>query len=413
MMVMRMNEKLKKLINPLIIFFFLFMIFILIDDIIGKSIVDGSIYNSYELQTDAWFRGHTYLSHDYPYLELAIYNGHFYVSFPPFPSLFLVPFYLLFSNNIPTNLISFFLFAFEFIIIYKILIEHKTRELNAILLASSFTIGSNLLSLSIDSGVWFFAQLLNNFLCILSVDAFLKKKKALTYLFLGLAVGCRPFSIIYILMFFIYFIKTDVNYENNSLFKIIVKNIVPLIPTIIIGIIYMIYNYVRFDSIFEFGHNYLPEFVNAEYGQFSIHYLLNNLKSLFFNGISFNNKLNMSFGMPFSFFIANPIFIIYFYRSIQNIIKKKDIIFLRIMIFIFTFFNIIFICLHRTLGAWQFGARYTCDILPFIFLGIIWKKNKKGEIMKLELSKFELVCIVFGIILNVFGVIIMYTNKLF
>lgn len=413
MTVMRMNEKLKKLINPLIIFFFLFMIFILIDDIIGKSIVDGSIYNSYELQTDAWFRGHTYLSHDYPYLELAIYNGHFYVSFPPFPSLFLVPFYLFFSNNIPTNLISFFLFAFEFIIIYKILIEHKTRELNAILLASSFTIGSNLLSLSIDSGVWFFAQLLNNFFCILSVDAFLKKKKALTYLFLGLAVGCRPFSIIYILMFFIYFIKTDVNYENNSLFKKVVKNIVPLIPTIIIGIIYMIYNYVRFDSIFEFGHNYLPEFVNAEYGQFSIHYLLNNLKSLFFNGISFNNKLNMSFGMPFSFFIANPIFIIYFYRSIQNIIKKKDKSFLRIMIFIFTFFNIIFICLHRTLGAWQFGARYTCDILPFIFLGIIWKKNKKGEIMKLELSKFELVCIVFGIILNVFGVIIMYTNKLF
>ena len=106
MMVMRMNEKLKKLINPLIIFFFLFMIFILIDDIIGKSIVDGSIYNSYELQTDAWFRGHTYLSHDYPYLELAIYNGHFYVSFPPFPSLFFIPFYLFFSNNIPTNLIS-------------------------------------------------------------------------------------------------------------------------------------------------------------------------------------------------------------------------------------------------------------------------------------------------------------------
>lgn len=405
-----MRKKLKKYINPLIIFFFIFMIFILIDDITGKSILEGSVYNSYELQVDAWFNGHTYLPHDYSYLELAIYNGHYYVSFPPFPSVFLVPFYVIFFHNIPTNLISFFLFAFEFIVIYKILKSHNVEELNAILLASAFTIGSNILSLAIDSGVWFFAQLLNSFLCFLSVDAFLKKKKMLTYLFLGLAVGCRPFSLIYIIMFFIYFIISD-DYEKN-ISKKIIQNIIPLIPTMIIGIMYMTYNYIRFDNIFEFGHNYLSEFVNAKYGQFSIHYLIGNLKNLFFNGITFDNKLKTSFGMPFSFLVANPIFIVYIFKSIKNI-KEKNTSMLRILIFIFTLLNIIFICLHRTLGAWQFGARYTCDVLPFIFLGLIWQKNKKDNILKIKLSKFEIVCIVFGIILNVFGTILMYTDKLF
>ena len=403
-------EKIKKIINPLIIFLLIFIMFLMLDDILGKSILEGSVYKSYELQVEAWFNGHTYLAHDYSYLELAIYNGHYYVSFPPFPSVFLVPFYIIFSNDIPANLISFFLFSFEFVIIYKLLKEHKTSEINSIPLASSITIGSNLLSLSIDSGVWFFAQLMNNLLCILSINAFVKKKKTLSYLFLGLAVGCRPFSAIYILMFFIYYIITE---NDKKLSKRIIDNIVPLIPTMFIGIAYMIYNYIRFDNIFEFGHNYLPEFINAEYGQFSFHYLFDNLKSLFFNRISFDRRLNISFGMPFSFLIANPIFIVYYFRSIKNIIKERKINYFRILIFIFTFLNIILICMHRTLGAWQFGARYTCDILPFILLGIVWKTNRKGEIEKTELNLFEIVCIIIGVILNIFGVILMYTNNLY
>ena len=43
----------------------------------------------------------------------------------------------------------------------------------------------------------------------------------------------------------------------------------------------MILNYARFGSIFEFGHNYLPEFTEAENGQFSLQYALDNLPSLF------------------------------------------------------------------------------------------------------------------------------------
>ena len=42
----------------------------------------------------------------------------------------------------------------------------------------------------------------------------------------------------------------------------------PLIPAMIIAIMYMYYNYIRFGNIFEFGHNYLPEFLEAEYKEF-------------------------------------------------------------------------------------------------------------------------------------------------
>lgn len=404
-----MYKIIKEIVNIIIIIFLLFVVFLFIDNIIGKSVLDNTIYNSYELQVRAWFNGHTYLDHNYSYLELAIYNGHYYVSFPPFPSVFLLPFVLFFSNNMPTNFISFILFSTEFIVIYEMLKKHNTSEVNSLLLASSFTIGSNLLSLSIDSGVWFIAQLLNNLLCVLSINAFLNNRKVVLYILLGLAVGCRPFSIIYIFMFFIYYMVS----EKECLSKRLFNNVKVLIPTVIIGIMYMIYNYIRFDNIFEFGHNYLPEFIEAEYGQFSFHYLWNNLKCLFFNDVSLNEKLNMTFNMPFCFLIANPIFLVYIFKSIKNVKDRIMTSRLRILILIFTFLNIILICLHRTLGAWQFGARYTCDILPFILLGIIWKKNKEGNIEPVTLNRFDICCIIFGVIINLFGTILMYTNKLF
>lgn len=400
-----MRDFFKKNSNIIITIFFLFLLFIFLDDIIGKSIIDNSAYNSYELQARAWLNGRTYLDHNYEYLELAIYNGNYYVSFPPFPSVVLLPFVIIFKDSIPTNLIAFVILAIEIVTIYKIVKRYKNSDFIAIMLALGFTIGTNILSLSVDSGVWFIAQLLNNCLCILAINAFLKDKKTLVYFFLALAVGCRPFTAIYMIMFFLYYLIKE---RDKKIIKRLLDNIKPLIPAIIVAIIYMTYNYIRFDNILEFGHNYLPEFVNSEYGQFSIHYLLPNLNQLFFNIIRIDKGLNLSFSKPFCFIIANPVIIMYIYHSIKNILKTKKINYLRLMIFIAIFINIVFICLHKTLGGWQFGARYTCDFLPFIFLAIMLFKGEKNE--KLKIDKFEISCMIFGILLNVFGTIIMYNN---
>ena len=43
-------------------------------------------YNSYLLQTLSWLEGRLDLGQNYEWLELAIYNGKYFVSFPPFPS---------------------------------------------------------------------------------------------------------------------------------------------------------------------------------------------------------------------------------------------------------------------------------------------------------------------------------------
>ena len=399
-----MKNFIKKNSNIIITIFFLFIMFLLIYSIIGRSIIKSSIYNSYELQARAWLDGRTYLDHNYPYLELAIYNGKYFVSFPPLPSVVILPFVIIFQNNIPTNLIAFTIFAMQLLVVYKILKRYKNNDAIAITLACAVTIGTNMFSLAFDSGVWFIAQLINNLLCFLAIDFFLKDKKALTYLFLALAVGCRPFSAVYMVMFFVYYLIKE---KDVKFYKRLLNNIKPLIPAMIVAIIYMIYNYIRFDNILEFGHNYLPEFTREVDGQFSINYLFPNLKALFFNRINIGDRLTLNFEMPFSFLIANPIILVFFYRCIKTIVKKEKVNVLRYLIVVAILINIILICLHRTLGGWQFGARYTCDFVPFVLLGIIISKdNKVNKLIKLD--KFEIMCIIFGILLNVFGAIWLY-----
>ena len=79
------------------------------------------------------------------------------------------------------------------------------------------------------------------------------------------------------------------------------------------------------------------------------------------------------------------------------------------MLFGFITLNILLICMHKTLGAWQFGSRYICDVLPFVFLALLLNKDDKN-IEIIDLNKFEVVCMILGIILNIFGVFIMYMH---
>ena len=58
----------------------------------GRNPIGPSGYCTYTLQALAWRDGQICLSQDYPWLELAIYQGKYFVSFPPVPS---VPLYFL------------------------------------------------------------------------------------------------------------------------------------------------------------------------------------------------------------------------------------------------------------------------------------------------------------------------------
>lgn len=396
-------QKHRTLILALIIlvigYFFMYMT-------LKQNILSHNAYESYTLQAQAWWEGRTDLGQDYPWLELAKYRDKIYVSFPPVPSVvqfFLIPF---FGKNTPDNLLTTIYALLCFIVTFLFFKRRKLPDSQAMFWAVFLVIGGNLLALSVSGGVWFQAQVLCFLLTLLSLYLITSEKKSHWHLGLicwALAIGCRPFQALYFPIY-LYILSENLKQRNEiTKVKDLLKFLSYAILPMLIFIIYGWYNWIRFGNPLEFGHTYLPEFMRAEYGQFSFNYLRNNLANIFRlpNWLPGTSRLTVPRHDGFLFLLANPIFIPFLVRWFKSIFTRK-ITFYDIVIPVLMVMHIILILCHRTLGGWQFGVRYFVDFLPYIFFYIYQKQTK--------FSPYEVALLAFGVILNIYGTVWLFLD---
>jgi len=372
--------------------------YVLIHDLLGGTLFAHSHWDSYTLQALAWLRGETGLGQDYSWLELAIFNGNWYVSFPPVPSVFMLPFAIVFGEATPNNLIIAAYSVISAVIAYRCMRETGVRDIYAAFWAVFVVCGCNLMWMSTNGGVWFQAQSLNMLLCLATVHSMLKNRRALSYITLALAVGCRPFSLVFFPVLFIYYFMKDKKAQSGeNPLRLMFRQFKYFIGPAIIGGAYMAYNYIRFGNPFELGHNYLPEFINSPNGQFNISYLLPNLYNLFLRPITFGWNAGLEYPIwdGFMFYIANPIFIVLFIYLVRDVLRK-EITLVKVVICVAIFANILLLCVHKTLGGWQFGARYTVDMIPMAFLYLLLSKKERP-------SRVELMIGAFAVMFNLYG----------
>ncbi len=351
--------------------------YFLISDLVGPTLWNHQHQDSYTLQAINWLQGRLYLEggERYTWLELAIYEGRYYCSFPPLPSVVLVPFVLLFGELTP-NYLLVALYGLGSVALAFYILRRLGRSPGVAAFWGVFTVwGSNMLWMTTDGGVWFQAQALNMLLCLGAILAALGQKRGFSLFLLALAVGCRPFSAIFIPVFLLYFVWQDAG--DHGFWGALWRQWKSCIGVAAVALALMAYNYARFGSPLEFGHNYLPEFTEAENGQFHLAYLWNNLKNIFFRPVTLRyGKLDFSFFDGFMFYIANPMFLVLFYYQIQTLCRKRwrreDTLLTAALAL-----ELICLCVHKTFGGWQFGARYTCDLLPFALLYIGMRGPKK------------------------------------
>lgn len=363
--------------------------YILIHDLLGGTLFAHSHWDSYTLQSLAWLRGELGLGRNYEWLELAIYNGDWYCSFPPVPSVVMLPFAAVFGENTPNNLLIAVYAIITAAIIYNIARQYEASPSISAFTAIFAVCGSNMMWMSTNGGVWFQAQALNMLFIAAAVYCAQKNRRTAAYAFIALAVGCRPFSIMYFMPFIVLFAVHDK--------KITAKHALSLLPAVIIGICYMAFNYARFENVFEFGHNYLPEFVEAENGQFHWSYILPNLYQIFIRPITINADLSLDYPIfnGFMFYIANPIFILFFVMLAKDVIRRRMSA-VKITVCIAMLIQLIVLAAHKTMGGWQFGARYMVDFIPYI---LIWFSLDK----KTEFKKWEKFVGIFAVMFNVYG----------
>ena len=348
---------------PLITAFAAVVILIILQAVTNQWFFKPQPYNSYILQAQSWLEGRLDLGQDYPYLELAIFEGKYFVSFPPFPSFLMLPFVALGWTSCDAA-IAFVSAILGAVFAYKLASEY-TNDKTAVLLALLVTVGSNWLFTSVNAWVWFIAQNLAFTLTLAALFYAKKGRAGASFTLWACAVGCRPFQIIYIavILYLLY-----QSYKPDTIGNMIKKHITAVIPAICIAVSYMLLNYARFGSITEFGHNYLPEFMRVQTGQFNIEYIKNNFVKLFRLPEITDGKITFQSADGFCMFIASPVLISFFVYWIKGMLKgtKSERITLLCSMLLF-WVHLIMITAHRTMGGSHYGNRYVNDALPAIF----------------------------------------------
>ena len=372
----------------------------------GVRLIDANPYNTYALQADAWRRGMLDLGQDYPWLELAIYNEKYFCSFPPFPSYILLPFTFIFGSNTPDYFLLIGMNILACIYLYKLAVKIGATLVEAGWWTVFITLGSNTLFIMLSPSVWFFAQMMCFTTAVMAFYYAREGKGGVSLFFWAASVGCRPMQVLFLpILLFIMYRAERAKEKDLLLSKRILRRWYWVMPMGILAVSYMALNYLRFGSIIEFGHNYLPEFVRAEKGQFHIDYLKQNFLQLFqLPQFDDNGMMVISHFGGLSILIVNPIIVAMMIGIIYGIWKKdKQLVIVPLIIVCISTTYLIFIASHRTLGGWHFGNRYAIDILPYVYAGTIMMGVKLPKLIR-----YSVPLMMWGICLNIFGTLIVY-----
>lgn len=318
----------------------------------------------------------------YHYLkDTSLYKGKIYLYFGITPTIiFYLPFHLLtnlyLTDKLLTLILSYLSFLFSLFLLYSITKRYINIPISINIVTIFFIGFCNLLPfLIVRSFIYQVAVITANVLllgafCLFYYFANTKNNKFQNVfvffisLSLCLAVGARPHYVLFIPIFFfsIIYLKYKESAKTDNIFKTI---LIFLMPCIIYGSIIALYNYLRFDSIFEFGWKY----------QLNEHQQINYVPSLkdFIIGLKNN-------------FLLLP-----------NMNEH-------------TFFSLVNTSGHRIGNEYIAGVLWTCPIITILiliphFLRQIYVKSKKNFVFLVTLL---LVIIMSIIITSFFGMIIRY-----
>ena len=376
--------------------------YVMIHTLLGGTLFAHSYWDSYTLQAMAWRNGKLGLGQNYSYLELAVFKGDWYVSFPPVPSLFMLPLTFLFGVNTPNNLAMAIYALCSIAVAYKCFRHVGVKDGWAMFYAVFAVWGTNMLWMSTNGGVWFQAQSLNMLFCFTALYCALKNRRKWSYFLIALAVGCRPFSVLYFIVLLVYYYCQDKDvYKGENWFRTLLRQWTAWIAPALVFAAYGAFNYARFGNVLEFGHNYLPEFTEAADGQFNLVYFFPNLFNIFLRPVTLSSTGTLEYPIfnGFMFYIANPLFLIWIIKLIGDL-RHKRMTAVKTVASLAILGTFLLLCVHKTMGGWQFGARYTVDAIPLALFYLLFTDLKQPK-------KWELFLGGFAVLFNLYGALAM------
>ncbi len=364
-------------------------------------------YNTYALQAQAWLSGRLDLGQDVPWLELAVYHGRYYVSFPPFPSFVLLPLCLIWGVHTPDHFITLALAAVSAVYALRLYRAIRRDRRCEGVWALFLLAGNGFLNLCLQGWVWHMAQAMCFALSLMSVYYALCGRGGASLACWACAIGCRPMVAAYLpfLAALLWQRRADGETRFGAWIRAHLRwGLAPLL----LAAAYMGLNAARFGNPLEFGHDYLPEFTRAELGQFHIGYFLGNLRELFrlpevdaqTGALRF-----YTFGAQ-AVWAITPMTAVFALLCLRRVFRRGGRPGAPIVLLILSSSLHLFVILcHRTLGGWQFGNRYLVDMLPYLFCGALLLLREEDPLDRLMAP---ILC--GGALVNLVGMIATYNH---
>jgi hypothetical protein len=314
---------------------------------------------------------------DYPshLVDLAVFDGHYYVVQSPFASVVLMPFVAVFGiANTKPMLIAIVLTLLNVYLFIQVLKKINTQERYISWLAVAFFLGTGYWSVLRDStGSWGFAQIVATTALLLALnEAFGKARGGLVGVSLGMAVLSRQNAIFYLI--FLGVVLWQRNHLAGNKINQGIK-ILGLFAGLGLWIGFLLFlNWMRFGNPFDLGYEHLlnsPEFLGpraASYGLFNLAYVPFNFIYMFIQGFRIQFDPNTSFLTvmgtdPFgtSLTFASPfLFIAFWAKWERNLLRAAWVSIGLILGLLLLYFS----------NGWvQVNSqRYTLDFIPIVIL---------------------------------------------
>jgi hypothetical protein len=380
---------------------------IILGSLYPKLSSDSGEKNLYVHQADAFLQGRFDISQHHQ--DVAIYKGRFYAPFPPFPAFLLLPIVAIFGvASTKVMFISVILSILNVILMMQILKKLDIDPKYIPWIVASFFLGTAYWSSVLRSStVWFFAHIVSVTCMFLAINEVLGKGRGiLAGLFLGFAFLSRQLSIYSIFFLFVALMaKPSFSTSKRNLGNV-------LGFTISLGFcigVYLIFNWIRFDNIFDTGYSYisLPGFLKErveKFGLFHLAYVPFNFIYMFLQGfhLDFSSSTYLSgiimdpFGTSITF--ASPFVFIAF------LAKWRSSLLLAAWISISL--SLVHMLLYYNNGYVQANAqRFSLDFLPILILLVALGINRIPE----SLWKSA---IIYSITLNVIAQSLVFLGKI-
>lgn len=386
----------------IIIFLMIFMVYQVTALIVGR--VDTPSHSYLDKLAYAFLDGKLYLENPTTTGDLTLYQGKWYVAFPPLAAIMMVPLAFVFGNfGIQTVTFTIFFGAVNTALVYEMLRVLSQRgwtklsDKDNYWLVLLFALGTIHWYSSIVGKVWYINRIVAlTFMLLAAILALHRKSPWLVGLAAGLSILARP-NMIFIWPFFlgIYWqgLVDDGKYKLSSVVSWSMTTAVP-ISLGVAGLLF--YNWIRFDNIFDFGYATMNVGTNSavieKYGQFNLAFIPRNLYYMWLSlpliSKTCANKLIPNV-QGLSLILTTPP-IVYIFKAFNKspwVIGAWGAFAIQVALL-----------LTHTGSAWEFGYRFFMDfIIPVMALIAVGAGTRVSWILK--------TLILIGVLVNLWGVI--------